>query len=85
MYREGRLSVHRRNKFRKRRAEKRGYAVIVNEILPPIRILLHQVMALKISIPKDILLVSTIDELRCKLQTTAVVPKGWYNYIAHFS
>ena len=51
MYREGRLSVHRKNEFRKRRAKKRGYAVTVKEILPLISIPLHQVMALKISIP----------------------------------
>ena len=36
---------------------------------------------LKISIPKDKLLVSSINELSCRLQTMAVVPKGKFYYI----
>ena len=61
-----------------------GYAGTVKEILPLINIPLHQVMASKISIPNDMLAVSSIDELRCRLQTTAVIFKGGYNCIAMY-
>ena len=49
-----RLSVHRKNEFRKKRAKKRRYKVTVRESLP--------LDLLKISIPKDKLLVSSINE-----------------------
>ena len=78
MGRKLRLAVHRKNEFRKKLAKKRGYTVTVRQSLP-ISLPLDQVMALKISIPKDMLLLSSINEIRCRNQTMAVVPNGEYN------
>ena len=80
MGRKLRLSVHRKNEFRKKQAKKQRYTVTVRESLP-ISLTLDKVTVLKISIPKDMLLVSSINELSCRLQTMAVVPKGEYNYV----
>ena len=73
MGRKLRLPVHRKNEFKKKRAKKRRYKVTVRESLP--------LGLLKISIPKDKLLVSSVNELSSRLQTMAVVPKGKFNYI----
>ena len=77
MGRKLRLSVHRKNEFRKKRAKKRGYIVTVRPSLP-ISLPLENFTVLKISIPLDKLLVSSINELECRLQTMAV-PSGEYN------
>ena len=75
MGRKLRLSVHRKNEFRKKPAEKRGYTVTVRQSLP-ISLPLDKVMVLKISIQKDMLLLSSINELGRRIQTMAVIPNG---------
>ena len=54
MGRKLRLSVHRKNEFRKKQAKKQRYTVTVRESLP-ISLTLDKVTVLKISIPKDML------------------------------
>ena len=67
------LSIERMNLGRSRLRNEDTKSHAVRESLP--------LDLLKISIPKDKLLVSSINELSCRLQTMAVVPKGKFYYI----
>jgi len=76
MARKFRIAVHRKNEFRKKRADKRSYAVKLAQSFP-IRILLDLVTVLKVSISKHVMQpVSSVCDIRHKLQTISVLPTG---------
>lgn len=53
MYRKGRLSVHRKNEFRKHRAEKKGSCTVTITHLFPVSVPKADISLFKISIPKE--------------------------------
>ena len=71
-----RLTAHRKNEYRKRRTLKRGYTVKIVQSFP-ICILLDLVTVLKVSISRHIMqLVSSMHDIRCKLQASPVFHTG---------
>ena len=76
MARRFRLAAHRKNELRKERASKRGYTVKIAQNFP-ICILLDLVSVFKVSISRHVMqLVSTVCDVRCKLQTIQVLSTG---------
>ena len=81
MYRKLRLSVHRKNEFRKKRTAKRGCTMKVTRSFP-ISLPLDLVSVLKVSIPKQVmLLVSSLNDVRHKLQIIPILPAGYHLFI----
>ena len=80
MYRKGRLSVYRKNEFRKRRAEKRGSSTITITHFP-VSIPMADISIFKISISKEYYLnvmLKSLDSLKKKMEASSVVPAGLF-------
>ena len=95
MYRKGRLSVHRKNEFRKRMAEKRASCTVtITHHLPVCIPKTADISIFKISISKEYYLnvtLKSLDSLKRKMEAVmkalSVVPAGLftsYRFIANF-
>ena len=87
MYKKGRLSVHRKNEFRKRRAEKRGICTVTVSHSFPISIPTAEVSLFRISLPKEYFFnvrLKTLDSLKEKIKSNFILPEGLYYYMASY-
>ena len=76
---KGRLSVHRKNEFRKRRAERRGIYTVTLSNSFPIPIPTTKVNLFTISLPKEHFFnikLKTLDMLKDKINSSFILPEG---------
>ena len=79
MSRKFRLSVHRKNEFRKRHAECVAASNQEDDHTLPVSIPLESVSVLKVSLPREMYLeapISTISQLQRRLKALPVLPQG---------
>ena len=79
MPRKFRLSVHRKNEFRKRHAECVAASNQEDDHTLPVSIPLESVSVLKVSLPREMYLeapISTISQLQRRLKALPVLPQG---------
>ena len=79
MYKKGRLEVHRKNEFRKRRAERRGICTVTVSQSYPISIPINKVNLFRMSIPKEYFFnikLKTLDLLKDNIQCSCILPEG---------
>ena len=81
MYTKGRLSVHRKNEFRKRTANtgRRGRCTVTVSNSFPLSIPITEVNLLRVSLPKEYFFnnkLKTLDLLKDKIKSSFILPEG---------
>ena len=79
MYRKGQLSVHRKNEFCKRRAERRGICTVTLSNSFPVSIPITKVNLFRVSLPKEYFFnikLKILDMLKDRIKSSFILPEG---------